>query len=48
MPEVNNELDLAVDPPNNDGGTKKAVSGSDATSADATAVDPPNNDGGTK
>jgi hypothetical protein len=49
MPEVDNELDQAVDPPNNDGGTKQqAALGADATGAGATAVDPPNNDGGTK
>jgi|GEM_PF-4138571 len=48
MSEVDNEmLDQAVDPPNNDGGTKAAVS-ADSSTADAQAVDPPSNDGGTQ
>ena len=47
MPEVDNELDQAVDPPNNDGGTKQAVVGVDSAGVNAPAVDPPNNDGGT-
>ena len=46
MSDTDNELNQAVDPPNNDGGTK-AVVGADSAGADAPAVDPPNNDGGT-
>ena len=47
MSDVDNEkLDQAVDPPNNDGGTKAATT-SDSSTADVAAVDPPNNDGGT-
>jgi hypothetical protein len=47
MSDVDNEnLDQAVDPPSNDGGTKVATT-SDSSTVDAAAVDPPNNDGGT-
>jgi len=48
MSDIDNEpLDQAVDPPNNDGGTKAASSLDSANAGDAPAVDPPNNDGGT-
>jgi len=44
------DLEQAVDPPNNDGGTAtttKTAGAFDTTSAEGLAVDPPNNDGGT-
>jgi hypothetical protein len=47
MSDTDNELDQAVDPPNNDGGTGKTAVSMDSSTADAEAVDPPNNDGGT-
>lgn len=47
MSETDNQnLDQAIDPPENQGGTKSALN-ADSTNTDTAPIDPPDNSGGT-